>query len=265
MDEAKRIVITGGTRGLGMALASAFLAAGSRVFITGRTEASLERALAELGRGTSQGAIGGGTGDVGDSGDMARLAGEAKAFLGGVDHWINNAGVNQGPGKLLDLDSRDIERVLRTDLLGPMYGARAARGLIEESGGFIWFMEGHGSDGKIIDGLSLYGTSKRGVSYLWQALAKECEGSRIKIGALSPGIMITDFILKGLEAEDEEKRRRNTKVYNILADKPQTVAAFFVPRILAADRNGQRLVWLTQGKAALRFLTAGITRRKVLD
>jgi len=66
-------------------------------------------------------------------------------------------------------------------------------------------MEGHGSNGQIRDGLSLYGTSKRGINYLWQALAGECEMTKIKIGALSPGITVTDFILKNRAGEGEEK------------------------------------------------------------
>jgi NAD(P)-dependent dehydrogenase (short-subunit alcohol dehydrogenase family) len=265
LSTEKRIVITGGTRGLGRALAAAFLAEGAHVFITGRTEKSVSAALAELARGAPADAIGGGIGDVGNAADLGRLAAEAGAFLGGVDHWINNAGVNQVSGKILDLEPAEMERVLRTNLLGPLYGAKAARALVEESGGFVWFMEGHGSNGQIMDGLSLYGTSKRGVNYLWQALAVECERTRIKIGALSPGIMVTDFILKNREAEGEERWKRNAKVFNILADRPETVASFFVPRILAAKKNGTKLVWLTPKKAAFRFLTAGITHRKVLE
>lgn len=266
MAKASRIVITGGTRGLGRALAEGFLGAGARVFITGRSGASVSKAIEELrpAAGAAENAIGGGAGDVGDPADLERLAREAKAFLGGVDHWINNAGVNQAPGRILDLAPDEMERVVRTDLLGPMYGARAARSLVAESGGFIWFMEGHGSDGRVIDGLSLYGASKRGVNYLWRAAAKECEGSGVRIGALSPGIMVTDFILSGRESEAPAKRASDEKVYNILADRPDTVAAFFVPRILAASRNGEKITWLTPRKAAWRFMTAGITKRKVV-
>jgi NAD(P)-dependent dehydrogenase (short-subunit alcohol dehydrogenase family) len=259
VGNGNRVVITGGTRGLGKAMAEAFIGAGARVFITGRNGASVSSALAEIGRATGAAgdAIGGGAGDMGHPRDVERLAAEAKAFLGGVDHWINNAGVNQAPGRILDLAPEEMERVVRTDLLGPMYGARAASRIVAESGGFIWFMEGHGSNGKIIDG-------KRGVNYLWQALAAECGGGGIRIGALSPGIMVTDFILEGREGEDRAKREKNEKVYNILGDRPETVAAFFVPRILAATRNGEKITWLTPRKAAWRFMTAGIARRKII-
>jgi NAD(P)-dependent dehydrogenase (short-subunit alcohol dehydrogenase family) len=260
-----RIVITGGTRGLGRALAARFLALGAAVFITGREADKVAKAVKELGEARPGSRIGGGAGDIGESRDLLRLAAEAKAFLGGVDHWINNAGINQEPGKVMDLGPAEMEVVIRTDLLGPLYAVAAARDLVRESGGFMWFMEGHGSDGRIMDGLSLYGTAKRGVAYLWRALAKECEGSGFRVGALSPGIMATDFILRNREKSSPDKWARTARAFNILADRPETVADWLAPRILAAKDNGTRLAWLTTGKILGRFLSAPFVKRHIVD
>ncbi len=265
MQRQKRIVILGGTRGLGRAMAAEFLMHGAGVFITGRSDESVKAAVSDLSAHGNGHKIGGGAGDVAKSADMDRLAAEATAFLGGIDHWINNAGVNQERGRLIDLEASEMERVISIDLLGPMYGARAAKPALAASGGFLWFMEGHGSDGRLIDGLSLYGTSKRGVAYLWRAIAKEAAGESFKVGALSPGIMVTDFILQNRGKEGEEGWKRSAKLFNILADRPESVAAWLVPRILDARRNGTRIVWLGTGKVLFRFLTAGILRRKVID
>jgi NAD(P)-dependent dehydrogenase (short-subunit alcohol dehydrogenase family) len=265
MAAASRIVILGGTRGLGKALAREFLDRGSRVFITGTARESLDAALGELSRGREAGSLGGGVADLLSPADLPRVAAEARAFLGGIDHWINNAGINQEPGRLLDLAPEEYERILRVDLLGPLIAARAARPYLEESSGWAWFMEGHGSDGRIMDGLSLYGTSKRGLAYLWRAMAKEEGASRIRIGALSPGIMATDFILQGREKEDAEAWKRKAKILNILADKPETVAAFLAPRILGARKNGRKITWLTNRKVMARFMMAPVARRHIVE
>ena len=53
-------------------------------------------------------------------------------------------------------------------------------------------------------------------------------------------------------------------MFNILADTPETVAAFLVPRILAAKKSGTLIAWLTNAKIMFRFMTAGFTRRRVI-
>jgi NAD(P)-dependent dehydrogenase (short-subunit alcohol dehydrogenase family) len=190
---------------------------------------------------------------------------EARRSLGGVDHWINNAGIGQPMSPIWDLAPSEMESIVRTDLLGVLYGARAAmRGMAVQGAGAIWFMEGHGSDGRIMKGLSVYGAAKRGLRYVARALAVEAKGSGVLVGALSPGIMITDFTMSRLDRSDLAAWERTKKVFNILADTPETVAAFLVPRILAARRNGELIAWLTGPKILWRFLTAGIARRKVI-
>ena len=281
MAETRRVLITGGTKGLGFALARGFLEAGCRVFITGRNIDTARKAAANLanelaaeagvvtpaGAATPEGAVFAGAGDSGVWEDNVRLASEAVAAMGGIDIWVNNAGVNQGGGMVWELPPEVMEKVLRTDLLGPMLGAKAAFDSMRESGGWVWFVEGHGSDGRIMAGLSAYGTAKRGLGYLWRALAIEARsaGSRIKVGAVSPGIMITDFTMGSLARMDGERRKRTTAVFNILGDRPETVAAFLVPRMLAARVNGVRIAWLGGAKIAWRFMTAPIAKRRVIE
>jgi NAD(P)-dependent dehydrogenase (short-subunit alcohol dehydrogenase family) len=238
---------------------------GASVFITGRDGAVLERALRDLSRKAPGRRIGGATGDVGRSEDLERAAREAQAFLGGIDHWINNAGISQEPGRLWELSPDEMERVVRTDLLGPLFSVRAALPALEASKGFLWFMEGHGSDGRFIDGMSLYGTTKRGVAYIWRCLAKEARGRGIRVGALSPGIMATDFTLQNREKTSPEKWERTARVFNILADQPETVAAFLAPRVLAARKSGTRIAWLTNAKVMRRFLAAPFVKRHIIE
>jgi NAD(P)-dependent dehydrogenase (short-subunit alcohol dehydrogenase family) len=125
-------------------------------------------------------------------------------------------------------------------------------------------MEGHGSDGRIMKGLSVYGAAKRALRYVAQALAVEAKGTGVLVGALCPGIMVTDFTLSRLDRGDPAAWERAKKVFNILADRPETVAAFLVPRILAARRSGALIAWLTGPKIMSRFMTAGFARRRVM-
>ena len=164
-----------------------------------------------------------------------------------------------------------MEAVVRTDLLGVLFGARVAmRGMTAQSRehgrapGAIWFMEGHGSDGSIRSGLSVYGAAKRALRYVARALAVEARDTGVLVGALSPGIMVTDFTLKPLDRRDPAAWERTRRVFNILADRPETVAAYLAPRILAARRSGTLIAWLTGPKIVFRFLFAGILRRRVM-
>jgi NAD(P)-dependent dehydrogenase (short-subunit alcohol dehydrogenase family) len=265
MERAKRVLITGGTRGLGYALAREFSKAGCRVFLTGRSIEAAKAAASSLSAETG-GEFHAGAGDSGSWEDTARLAAEAKAAMGGIDVWVSNAGVNQGRGMVWELEAGDMAAVLRTDLLGPMLSAKAAFDAMRERGGWLWFVEGHGSDGRIMAGLSAYGTAKRGLAYLWRALALEAasSGSKVEVGAVSPGIMITDFVRASLEDADAERRKRTLAAFNALGDRPETVAAFLVPRMLAARKGGARIAWLTGPKIMWRFLSAPITRRRLI-
>ena len=163
-----------------------------------------------------------------------------------------------------ELEPSNLEAVLRTDLLGPMLGAKAAFATMAE--GWLWFVEGHGSDGRIMAGLSVYGSAKRAIGYLWRALAAEAKasGSRLCVGAISPGIMVTDFVMDSLSKQEGERRKRTVEVFNILADRPETVAAHLVPRMLAARASGSRLAWLTGAKIMGRFMFARLAKRRVI-
>jgi NAD(P)-dependent dehydrogenase (short-subunit alcohol dehydrogenase family) len=261
-----RIVITGSTRGLGLQMAREFLARGCAVMVSGRTRHTLDSAVALLKSASPKGEVHGHPCDIGDYGQVEALWTAAVQALGGVDHWINNAGIGQATVPIWELAPEEMEAVIRTDVLGVLYGARVAmRGMASVGKGMIWFMEGHGSGGRIMNGHSVYGASKRSVRYAAKALAVEAQRTGILIGTLSPGIMLTDFTLSRLDRNDAEMWKRTKAVFNILADTPETVAAFLVPRILAAKKNGTHIAWLTNAKIMIRFITAGLTKRSIIS
>ena len=261
-----RIVITGSSRGLGLALAREFLAKGCAVVVSGSTRDSTERALGLLRAEFPGAPLAGGACDVREIREVDALWGLARETFGGVDHWINNAGVSQPMQRIWEIEPAVVEDVVRTDLLGVFHGVRVAmRGMVEQGSGTIWLMEGHGSDGRIMKGLSVYGTAKRAVRYLAAALAVEAEGTGVRIGTLSPGIMITDFTMGRIDRSNADAWERTKRVFNILADKPETVATFLVPRILASDKGRAHIAWLTQAKILRRFLSAPFVKRQVIE
>ena len=134
-----------------------------------------------------------------------------------------------------------------------IYGSHiAAAEMIKQGYGAIYSMEGLGSNNMIQPKTILYGTTKHALTYFMKGLAKELEGTGIIAGRLSPGMVLTDFITKTPDGTPSEvlEDPRFKKVFNILADKPGTVAGFIIPRILRNKGNGVQIVWLTHRKAA---------------
>ncbi|MFC6879293.1 MULTISPECIES: SDR family oxidoreductase [Actinomadura] len=250
------VVITGGTRGIGFGLARAFLDRGCRVAICGRTRASVDGALAALDAGER--AIGRPC-EMSDRDQVRALWDTAAEAFGRLDHWINNAGVSTSRKPLWNLPSEQLDAVVGANLLGVLHGsAVAVAGMRAQGGGTLWNVEGLGSDGRAVPGLAAYGSTKRAVTYLTRALAKELEGTPVRVAHLSPGMVVTDLLVQDYPPDELAKARR---VFNILADRVETVTPWLADKVLEGAGNGDRVAWLTRRKAAVRFATAGLRRR----
>ena len=266
----KTVVITGSTRGLGFEMAKLFRAEGWNLVINGVNAERMEAAAEKLRTIPGAGKVESFAGSVAEAEDIRGLIDHAVAAFGGIDLWINNAGVNQPMRAIWELSEQEIDAVLSIDLRGAIMGSRLAALQMEKQpeGGYIYNLEGYGSNDAMMLGLNLYGTSKRAVTHFTQALAKELEerGSRVKAGRLSPGIMITDFTVKALGGQERiELPEKTKKVYNILGDYPDVVAAHLVKGMLANTKNNAHIEWLTGGKAAWRFMTAPFSKRNFFD
>ena len=151
------------------------------------------------------------------------------------------------------------------DLKGAVLGSKVAmETMLPRGQGAIYNLEGYGSNDAMMLGLNMYGTTKRAVTHFTQAMAKESEEKQtgILVGRLSPGIMITDFTVKALgDQEAIDLPEKTKKVYNILGDYPDVVAAFLVKEMLTNTHNNAHIQWLTSGKAAWRFMTAAFNKR----
>lgn len=136
--------------------------------------------------------------------------------------------------------------------------------MIKQHSGQIYNVEGHGSNDVTIMGLSIYGTSKREVTYFTKALAYESNelNTGVLIGKITPGIMITNFINTSLgDGEKIELDEKTKKIYIILGDYPETIANFMVDKIINNTKNNVKFTWLTNRRAAFRFITFPFNKR----
>jgi NAD(P)-dependent dehydrogenase (short-subunit alcohol dehydrogenase family) len=268
---SKTVVITGSTRGIGFGLAKQFVVRGHSVVVSGRNQATAEKAAAALQAVATGGARAVGIAcDITDSAQAEALwAGAAKA-LGRVDIWINNAGAINTMRPIGELDPADIQAVPRTNLIGTAYCCRAAlRGMSAQEPrdgikGALYNFEGFGSDGAKSEGMSIYGASKFGLTYFTKTLIKEMKGTGVLVGYLSPGMVTTEMLLKAKHDVSPERWARMKRLYRILANDVDTVTAWLVERTLANTTHGAHIAWLTRGKAVLRFFKALVVKPKPL-
>ena len=261
----KTVVITGSTRGIGLGLARAFLAEGCSVVIGGRSPDRLEEIRAELAGQHGQERILGVVCDVTDCGAVQGLWDESVARFDSVDVWINNAGISHPQVEAWEQTIDRTKAIVDTNVLGTIYGARVAiAGMLSQGFGAIYSLEGLGSAGRHVPGTSLYATTKAAVRCFTDALILETKGAPLVVGAIRPGMVITDLVLDGLDRESPDWPRAK-RIFNILADRVETVAPWIARRVLENDRTGVRIEWLTRRRAAGRFLLAPFRRRNVFD
>ncbi len=214
------VLITGSTRGIGLGLAQELLQSDCRITLNGTSEASLQKTLPKLIQSFGADKVQGFAADVRSFDAVQQLCEEASKGFGAIDIWINNAGVDQ-PRKLFwELDPSEYERILQINIRGMMYGTQIAiKHMLENQGGTVYNMAGFGSDGRMRPTMSIYGLSKRGLDYFTRSMMKEVNGTRVKVGLLSPGMVMTDLIYGSIDPEPGQDKEAKM-IFNILADRP---------------------------------------------
>jgi NADP-dependent 3-hydroxy acid dehydrogenase YdfG len=250
----KVVVITGSTRGIGHGMAIEFLKRGCQVMLSGRSQKNVDAEVQQLAKQYGADKVSGKACEVVDFKQVQSLWDAAKNSFGRVDIWINNAGVTHTTKHLAEMDIEEIKPVIDTNVTGMIYGSKIAlQGMLKQGFGQIYNMEGHGSNDSKLAGVSVYGTSKRALRYLTEVLIDETEDTPVQVCFLSPGIVLTDFLINGMRKRPAEELESVKAILNCLADTVETVTPFLVENILKNDKHGVEIAWLTEEKANERL------------
>lgn len=261
----KHAVILGSSKGIGLGLAKEFLRLGFSVTITGTSENSLVNAKEELSEQFPLEKIKFVTCKIQNPSDVEKVWEETTKDFKNIDYWINNAGIGQSRKLFWELELSEISNLIDINIKGQMMATKIVFEKMQIQGfGSIYNMLGYGYNGSKMLRMTLYGTSKNALNYFLESFVNETKNSKIIIGGLVPGMVVTDLLMKPIDNENSE-RQHFEKIVNILADKVETISPFLVKNIIKNKKHGKIINWLTSSKASWRFISYGFTKRNILD
>jgi NAD(P)-dependent dehydrogenase (short-subunit alcohol dehydrogenase family) len=191
----KRVLVTGGSRGIGFAIVRALLDAGARVAVNGKTAQSVRASMQKLGRGER---VVGAPGDIGTVEGCVLAVKTATGAFAGLDILVNSAGIGVDRS-IADSDEAMWDAHVDVNLKGTFFCCRAALPALRESKGNIVNIA---SDAGLmgIPGLTVYCASKGGVVNMTRAMSLEIAPD-VRVNCVCPGYVDTDMIRRSLEKE----------------------------------------------------------------
>jgi NAD(P)-dependent dehydrogenase (short-subunit alcohol dehydrogenase family) len=226
------VLITGGSRGLGRALAKTLAEEGARVVLVARGTEELNQAVDEIRR--NGGEAYGIAADVGDKNSIYAIAGEAAALVGPIDILVQNAST-LGPVPLrllLDTDCEDLERALEVNLVGPFRLAKVIVGSMALRGRGIVISITSDAAVEAYGGWGAYSVTKAALDHLTRIFAAEVAETGVRFLSIDPGDMDTRMHADAVPDADPATLRQ-----------PRDVAIQISAIIRHADQipNGSRL------------------------
>ena len=199
----KTVVVTGGGRGIGKAIALAMAECGARVVVTGRNAEVLAKTVQEIeARGVEGLAL---AGDITTKAEIDRIVSAAVSRFGYINCWVNNAGSADASdvGKLIDLTEKQFDSVVDLNLKWTFFAAQAAARAMTHGGSIINISSRSGSFPCPMTGQ--YGAAKAGVESLTGTMAVEWGHLGIRVNAVAPGVVVTE---KSVVTLSESRLRR---------------------------------------------------------
>jgi NAD(P)-dependent dehydrogenase (short-subunit alcohol dehydrogenase family) len=251
----RTIIITGSTQGLGFGYAREFLRRGHQVIVSGRDSTRVDEAIRRLVSECpgADARIAGIACDVSSLGSVEALWNFGVSRFGRVDIWLNNAGFARTGASFADNTAAEIEAMVRSNVIGSINAAQVAiAGFKRQGGGRLYLtLGGGGATGRVVPGMTVYSTTKRAVRYLANCLVKERKDERdesILIGTISPGINITEGMIREMRALPDDQRAKALKQLSFIGEHVETTTPWIVERILADNKQGHDITWLTTGR-----------------
>ncbi|WP_375382831.1 SDR family NAD(P)-dependent oxidoreductase [uncultured Sphingomonas sp.] len=228
--DGKVAVLTGGNSGIGLATAKRFAREGARVFLTGRRQAELDAAVAEIG-GDARGV----QGDISSLADLDRLYDIVRQEAGRIDVLFANA----GSGELCTLDGmteEHFDRTFATNVKGTLFTVQKALPLLSDGASVI--LTGSTAATKGVPAFSVYSASKAAIRSFARGWIVELSPRRIRVNVVVPGPIATPGA-RGLSKTDEEQAAFETFLKGVtplarIADPDEVAAAVL---FLASDES----------------------------
>jgi NADP-dependent 3-hydroxy acid dehydrogenase YdfG len=201
--DGKRIIITGGTTGIGRAIAILLGSYGARIFTFGRHQEQLDETLAAIRE--SGGQADGTVADTSKAGDVRRAFQQADAKLGGLDILLNSAAL--GAEDIGDMDDADWRYVIETNLVGYLATTKEALGRMQpQKRGHVVLVGSMSADVRE-EGSSVYVATKSAIQGFAESLRKEVNGDGIKVSLVEPGATGSDMQATTPEEEREKQEK----------------------------------------------------------
>ncbi len=256
-------VITGSTRGIGRGLAVEFLRRGHNVVVSSRRQTDVDKAVTELAA-TSTSEVAGRPCDVTQKSDVEALWTFAVERFGRVDYWINNAGRATSRFLVHETPEDMVHTLVDGNFKGCIFGSQVAvTGFRRQGSGALYNMLGGSFDGKrLTPNMGVYSATKAADWLLTKYLVSENQNPAIVIGAISPGMLITENWFDEQKAMSSGDWQKIRPVLNVLCDYVETATPWIVDQVLANRRSGHRIAWMTTGKLLGRFLRARLPGQK---
>lgn len=198
-------IVTGASRGIGLAIACRLAAEGADVALTARTPETLAEAVDLVAAAGSGGRVRGFAGKADDPGHQAEVITDVLSDLGRLDVLVLNAGINPAYGPLLDLDVAAARKILEVNVLAPLTWLQRAASAdpvgFATRGSVVTITSVTGDTPS--PGIGMYGVSKAALAHLTRALAAEC-GPGLRVNAVSPAVVKTRFARALYEGHEEE-------------------------------------------------------------
>ena len=210
----KRVLLTGGSTGIGRALLKQLAADGARVVTLGRDRKALDEALAQV-----EGEVHGIAADLAEREDIARIFAEVDEKLGGLDILISNAALGADP--IDEMADEDWRYVVEVNLVGALACARGALKRFDGGGQIV--IVGSISADIHAPGESVYSATKAGLAAFAETLRKEVEESGVRVTLIEPGTVGSD-----MQSADADKQREKIARHEMLYAEDVAEAIGFV-------------------------------------
>jgi 3-oxoacyl-[acyl-carrier protein] reductase len=225
----RRYLVTGGSRGIGRAIAEALVGRGSSVVITGRNQKDLERTAGEIGAHPI-------VADVGEEEDVIRSVREAVARLGGLDGLVNNAGIGAFMN-VEELDAEEFRRVFAVNVLGPALMTREAIPHLRRAGGGDIVNISSTSGLKGGKGSTIYSSSKFALRSMSESWREELRPDNIRVILVNPSYVQTGFGRRGKPPKLEEKFLHAEDIAHAVVSALEMEKRGFIPELTVFATN----------------------------